>query len=96
MPTSASLDQFFRKTPRRESPTMPPVFWFSVVRRIWNWWHGEGALSSALDQSVLQSGLGVVRLQKGQARTIIIMFMTPSALAGFNRTAVGKSASMDR
>ena len=73
----ASLDQFFRQTPgaRELANNAAGVLVFPTVVKAGfgiGGEYGEGAL--------LVGG-------RPQARTVIIMFMKPSALAGFNRTA---------
>ena len=90
----ASLDQFFRKTPgaRELANNAAGVLVFPTVVKAGfgiGGEYGEGALLVGARPvgyyNLVSASFG---FQLGaQARTIIIMFMTPSALAGFNRTA---------
>jgi lipid-binding SYLF domain-containing protein len=90
----ASLDQFFRQTPgaRELANNAAGVLVFPTVVKAGlgiGGEYGEGALlvggRPVGYYNLVSASFG---FQLGaQARTIIIMFMTPSALAGFNRTA---------
>ena len=90
----ASLDQFFRQTPgaRELANNAAGVLVFPTVVKAGfgiGGEYGEGALlvggRPVGYYNLVSASFG---FQLGaQARTVIIMFMTPSALAGFNRTA---------
>ena len=90
----ASLDQFFRTTPgaRGLANNAAGVLVFPTVVKAGfgiGGEYGEGALLLGARPvgyyNLVSASFG---FQLGaQARTIIIMFMTPAALAGFNRTA---------
>jgi len=89
-----TLDQFFRQTPgsRALASSAAGVLVFPTVVKAGigiGGEYGEGALLVAGQTvgyyNLVSASFG---FQLGaQARTVIIMFMTPSALAGFNRTA---------
>ena len=90
----ATLEQFFRQTPgsRALASSAAGVLVFPTVVKAGigiGGEYGEGALlvggRTAGYYNLVSASFG---FQLGaQARTVIIMFMTPSALAGFNRTA---------